>query len=175
MKALGEVRPNLIICVPLILEKIYKKQIQPLLNKTPMRWALNIPILDTRYLRAGAQKLIDAFGGRFEEVIVGGAPINREVEEFLHKINSLYRGLWHDRVCAPLVSYTSHREFRPGSAGRTLFGYVETKIDSLDPENIPGEICVRGEHVMKGYYQNERPPKPCSTKRVGCTPATWEP
>lgn len=159
LKALEEVRPNLIICVPLILEKIYKKQIQPLLSKTPMRWALNIPILDTRIYGQVRKKLIDAFGGRFEEVIVGGAPINREVEEFLHKIKFPFTVGYGMTECAPLVSYTSHREFRPGSAGRTLFGYVETKIDSLDPENIPGEICVRGEHVMKGYYKNEEATK----------------
>ena len=154
LKALEEIRPNLIICVPLILEKIYKKQIQPLLNKTPMRWALNIPILDSRIYGQVRKKLIDAFGGRFEEVIVGGAPINREVETFLHKIKFPFTVGYGMTECAPLISYTPHREFRPGSSGRTLFGYVETKIDSLDPENIPGEICVRGEHVMKGYYND---------------------
>ena len=159
LKALEEIRPNLIICVPLILEKIYKKQIQPLLNKTPMRWALNIPILDSRIYGQVRKKLIDAFGGRFEEVIVGGAPINREVETFLHKIKFPFTVGYGMTECAPLISYTPHREFRPGSSGRTLFGYVETKIDSLDPENIPGEICVRGEHVMKGYYKNEEATK----------------
>ena len=159
LKALEEIRPNLIICVPLILEKIYKKQIQPLLNKTPMRWALNIPILDSRIYGQVRKKLIDVFGGRFEEVIVGGAPINREVETFLHKIKFPFTVGYGMTECAPLISYTPHREFRPGSSGRTLFGYVETKIDSLDPENIPGEICVRGEHVMKGYYKNEEATK----------------
>ena len=120
LKALEEIRPNLIICVPLILEKIYKKQIQPLLNKTPMRWALNIPILDSRIYGQVRKKLIDAFGGRFEEVIVGGAPINREVETFLHKIKFPFTVGYGMTECAPLISYTPHREFRPGSSGRTL-------------------------------------------------------
>ena len=124
-----------------------------------MRWALNIPILDSRIYGQVRKKLIDAFGGRFEEVIVGGAPINREVETFLHKIKFPFTVGYGMTECAPLISYTPHREFRPGSSGRTLFGYVETKIDSLDPENIPGEICVRGEHVMKGYYKNEEATK----------------
>ena len=101
LKALEEVRPNLIICVPLILEKIYKKQIQPLLNKTPMRWALNIPILDNRIYGQVRKKLIDAFGGRFEEVIVGGAPINREVEQFLHKIKFPFTVGYGMTECAP--------------------------------------------------------------------------
>ncbi len=159
LKAMEEIRPNLVICVPLILEKIYKKQIQPLLSKTPMRWALNIPLVDIRIYGQVRKKLLDAFGGRCEEIIVGGAPLNHEVEAFLHKIKFPFTVGYGMTECAPLISYTSHREFKPGSSGRTLFGYVETKIDSPDPENIPGEICVRGEHVMKGYYKNEEATK----------------
>ena len=96
---------NLIICVPLILEKIYKKQIQPLLNKTPMRWALNIPILDSRIYGQVRKKLIDVFGGRFEEVIVGGAPINREVETFLHKIKFPFTVGYGMTECGPIICY----------------------------------------------------------------------
>lgn len=159
LKALGEVKPNLIICVPLILEKVYRKQIQPLLSRTPMKWALNIPLLDAQIYAQVRKKLIDAFGGNFEEVIVGGAPLNREVEEFLHRIKFPFTVGYGMTECAPLVAYTPHREFIPTSAGRTLFGYVETKVDSPDPQNIPGEICVRGEHVMRGYYKNEEATK----------------
>ncbi|MDE6718193.1 MAG: AMP-binding protein [Muribaculaceae bacterium] len=93
------------------------------------------------------------FGGEFEEVIVGGAPLNHEVEEFLHKIKFPFTVGYGMTECGPLISYTPWREFIPGSSGRTL-PIMETKIDSPDPENIPGEICVKGTNVMKGYYKN---------------------
>ena len=155
LKALSEVKPNLIICVPLILEKVYRKQIQPLVSKGAMRFALNIPIINDQIYAQIRKKLVDAFGGEFEEVIVGGAPLNGEVEAFLRKIKFPFTVGYGMTECAPLISYTPHREFQGGSAGRTLFGYVETKIDKADPNSNVGEICVRGEHVMQGYYKNE--------------------
>ncbi len=155
LKALSEVKPNLIICVPLILEKIYRKQIQPLISKGAMRFALNIPLINDQIFYTIRKKLIDAFGGEFEEVIVGGAPLNAEVESFLHKIKFPFTVGYGMTECAPLISYTPHREFLEHSSGRTLMGYVETKVLSKDPQNEVGEICVRGEHVMKGYYKNE--------------------
>lgn len=155
LKAMSEVKPNLVICVPLILEKIYKKMIQPMLSKGAMKLALSIPILDHQIYNQVRKKLVDAFGGRFEEVIVGGAPLNREVEDFLRKIKFPFTVGYGMTECAPLISYTPHREFQAGSSGHILTGYMEAKIDSADPENIPGEICVRGEHVMAGYYKNE--------------------
>ena len=150
-----EVKPNLIICVPLILEKIYRKQILPMLNKRTMRWALSLPVLDSRIYGQVCKKLVDAFGGRFEQVIVGGAPLNAEVEAFLHKIKFPFTVGYGMTECAPLISYTHWKEFIPRSSGRILPGYMEVKIDSTDPQLIPGEICVRGENVMKGYYKNE--------------------
>ncbi len=156
LKALEEVKPNLIICVPLILEKIYRKQILPMLNKRSMRFALSIPLLDNRIYEQVRKKLIDAFGGRFEQVIVGGAPLNAEVEEFLHKIKFPITVGYGMTECAPLISYTHWKEFIPRSSGRILPGIMEVKIDSSDPQLIPGEICVRGENVMKGYYKNEK-------------------
>ncbi|MDE5551632.1 MAG: AMP-binding protein [Muribaculaceae bacterium] len=153
LKALSEVKPNLIICVPLILEKIYKNQILPMISKGAMRWTLAVPLLDTFVYSKIRKKLIDAFGGEFEEVIVGGAPLNHEVEEFLHKIKFPFTVGYGMTECGPLISYTPWREFIPGSSGRTL-PIMESMILSDDPENTPGEICVRGTNVMRGYYKN---------------------
>ena len=155
LKALEEVKPNLIICVPLILEKIYRKQILPMLNKRPLKWALNVPLLDSRIYGQVRKKLVDAFGGRFEQVIVGGAPLNAEVEAFLHRIKFPFTVGYGMTECGPLISYTHHSEFILRSSGRILEGYMQVKIDSSDPELIPGEICVRGENVMAGYYKNQ--------------------
>ena len=104
LKALEEVKPNLIICVPLILEKIYRKQILPMIQKRSMRWALSLPLLDSRIYGQICKKLVDAFGGRFEQVIVGGAPLNAEVEEFLHKIKFPFTVGYGMTECAPLIS-----------------------------------------------------------------------
>ncbi len=153
IKAMAEVRPNLVICVPLILEKIYKSQILPMISKGTMRWTLAVPFLDSYIYSKIRKKLVDVFGGEFEEVIVGGAPLNHEVEEFLHKIRFPFTVGYGMTECGPLISYTPWREFVPGSSGRTL-PCMESKILSDDPENVPGEICVRGTNVMKGYYKN---------------------
>ena len=154
MKALSDVKPSLIICVPLVLEKIYRKQIVPLLSKGMMRWALAIPLLDRTIYGKIRQKLVDAFGGCFEQVIVGGAPLNKEVEEFLYKIKFPFTVGYGMTECAPLVSYTHWKSFKLHSAGKVLPGIMEAKVLSYDPQNIPGEIYVRGENVMKGYYNN---------------------
>ena len=154
MKAMAEVKPNLIICVPLILEKIYRKQIVPMISTGMMRWALAIPLLDKTIYAKIRQKLVEAFGGCFEQVIVGGAPLNKEVEEFLYKIKFPFTVGYGMTECAPLVSYTHWKSFKLHSAGRILPGIMEAKILSPDPENIPGEIHLRGENVMKGYYKN---------------------
>lgn len=155
LKAMAEVKPDLVICVPLILEKIYSKMIVPMISKGALRWALNVPYLDKKIYEQIRNKLIDAFGGNFEEVIVGGAPFNAEVEDFLYKIRFPFTVGYGMTECAPLVSHTPWRQFVPRSAGRILPGIMECKILSDDPENIPGEICVRGENVMMGYYHND--------------------
>lgn len=154
MKAMAEVKPSLIICVPLILEKIYRKQIVPMISKGMLRWALAIPLLDKTIYGKIRQKLVDAFGGCFEQVIVGGAPLNKEVEEFLYKIKFPFTVGYGMTECAPLVSYTHWKSFKLHSAGKILPGIMEVKILSDDPQNIPGEILVKGENVMKGYYNN---------------------
>lgn len=154
VKALNEVKPNLIVVVPLILEKIYKSRIVPMITRRLMRWALAIPLLDSAIYGTIRNKLVEAFGGEFEEVIVGGAPLNKEVERFLHRIKFPFTVGYGMTECGPLISYTPWREFIPESCGRTLPGIMESKILSDDPEGTPGEICVRGENVMKGYYRN---------------------
>lgn len=154
LKAFEEVKPNLILTVPLVLEKIYRKQISPMLNKLPLKLALNVPLLDGKIYGQIRKKLVDAFGGRFAQVIVGGAPLNPEVEAFLTKIKFPFTVGYGMTECAPLISYTHYRDFIPGSAGRILPRIMEVKVDSPDPENISGEIWVRGENVMKGYYKN---------------------
>ena len=154
VKAMQEIKPNLVICVPLVLEKIYSKMIVPMISRGMLRWALAVPFLDNRIHAQIRKKLIEAFGGEFEEIIVGGAPFNAEVEDFLYKIKFPFTVGYGMTECAPLVSHTPWREFVPHSAGRILPGLMECKILSDDPENIPGEICVKGENVMQGYFHN---------------------
>ena len=115
---------------------------------------LNLPLLDKKVKNSIRQKVIDAFGGNFKELIVGGAALNKEVEEFLHSINFPYTVGYGMTECGPLISYTPWRQFVVGSSGRTLPHIMHSKILSDDPVNIPGEICVRGVNVMKGYYKN---------------------
>ena len=159
LKAFEEVKPNLILTVPLILEKIYKKMILPQLSKTTMRLALNIPLLDTRIYGQIRKKLVDAFGGRFREVIVGGAAMNDEVTEFLKKIDFPFTVGYGMTECGPLISYDHHYDYVPGSCGQILKGIMKVRIDSDDPYNKVGEIQVSGENVMRGYYKNEEATK----------------
>lgn len=153
LAALAQVRPNLVVCVPLILEKIYRKQIVPMITRRAIRWALAVPFVDTAIYAKIRNKLVDAFGGCFEEVIIGGAPLNGEVEAFLYKIKFPFTVGYGMTECGPLISYTPWREFVPGSCGRTLPN-MESKVMSTDEAMVPGEICVRGQNRMKGYYKN---------------------
>ena len=154
MKAFEEVKPNLIITVPLVIEKIYRNVIQPLINKRSMKWALNIPLLDNQIYAQIRKKLIDALGGRFKEVIIGGAAMNPEVTDFFYKIKFPFTIGYGMTECGPLISYAPWSAFIPGSAGKIL-DIMEARIESDDPYNTTGEIQVRGENVMKGYYKNE--------------------
>ncbi|MBP1677430.1 MAG: AMP-dependent synthetase and ligase [Bacteroidetes bacterium] len=153
LAAFAEIKPSVIFCVPLIIEKIYKKQIQPLLAKPSMRWVLSIPLLDQTILTQIRKKLVDAFGGEFSEIVVGGAPMNAEVEEFFHKIKFPFTIGYGMTECAPLISYSNTKSFVPKSAGKIL-DIMEVKILDKDPNTGVGEICVRGENVMLGYYKN---------------------
>jgi len=151
LSALAQVKPNLVICVPLILEKIYRKQIVPMITRRAIRWALAVPLIDGAIYAKIRNRLVEAFGGAFEEVIIGGAPLNSEVEAFLYKIKFPFTVGYGMTECGPLISYTPWREFVPGSCGRTL-PVMESKIEGADGQ--PGEICVRGQNRMKGYYKN---------------------
>lgn len=155
LKAFEEVKPNIILTVPLIIEKIYRKMILPQLNKRTMKVALNIPFLDDRIYSQVRKKLSDALGGRFRQVIIGGAALNREVEDFLYKIKFPFTVGYGMTECAPLISYDHSDDFVPSSCGQVLKGIMEVRIDSDDPYNKVGEIQVRGENVMKGYYKNK--------------------
>ncbi len=153
LKAFEEVKPNLIITVPLVIEKIYKNTIQPLINKRGMKWALSIPVLDSQIYGQIRKKLIDALGGRFKEIIIGGAAMNPEVEQFFHKIKFPFTIGYGMTECGPLISYSRWDEFIPTSSGKIL-DIMEARIAKEDPANTLGEIQVRGENVMVGYYKN---------------------
>lgn len=153
LTAMKKVRPSLVICVPLILEKIYKKLILPMISKPSLRWVLSIPMLDKAIYSRIRAKLVDAFGGQFEEVIVGGAPLNQEVEAFLLKIHFPFTVGYGMTECGPLISYSPWRRFAPGSSGRTLRGLMKAKILREEGAEL-GEIMVKGVNVMKGYYKN---------------------
>ncbi|MFA5045885.1 MAG: AMP-binding protein [Paludibacter sp.] len=153
LTAFAEIKPNVVFLVPLIVEKIYKKQIQPLLAKPSMRWVLSIPFLDQPVLAQIRKKLMDAFGGEFSQIVVGGAPLNAEVEEFLNKIKFPYTVGYGMTECAPLISFSNSKDFVPKSAGK-LLDTMEAKILNADAQSGVGEICVRGENVMQGYFKN---------------------
>ncbi|MFR9556848.1 MAG: AMP-binding protein [Rikenellaceae bacterium] len=155
LEAMQVVRPTVVNCVPLILEKVYRKQVQPMLEKGPMSIAMKIPLLNTAIYSVIKNKLMDAFGGEVTAFIVGGAPINHETETFLLKIGFPITIGYGMTECAPIISFTGPERFKPSSCGKVLEPYLEVKIDSADPQNIAGEILVKGEHVMKGYYKNE--------------------
>ncbi|MCD7931705.1 MAG: AMP-binding protein [Tannerellaceae bacterium] len=155
LRAFEEIKPHLILTVPLILEKIYKKMILPQLSKRSMKLALNIPLLDMTIYAQIRKKLVDAMGGRFREIIVGGAAMNQEVADFLYKIKSPFTIGYGMTECGPLISYDSQADYVPGTCGQILKGIMDVRIDSADPYNEVGEIQVKGENVMKGYYKNE--------------------
>ena len=156
IEAMQVVRPTIICCVPLILEKVYRKQVLPLLEKGPMSIAMKIPLLNTALRSVIRKKMMESFGGEVNIFIVGGAPMNMETEAFLMSIKFPITIGYGMTECAPLISFTPDNEFKPGSCGRYLKELLEVKIDSADPEHTAGEILVRGEHVMKGYYKNDK-------------------
>lgn len=156
LKALARVRPNLLLSVPLVFEKIYRKQIEPIISTPRMQRLLSLPGLKHLVCRMLRNKLLKVLGGNINQVVIGGAALGSDTEEFLHMIKFPYTVGYGMTECGPLVSYTCARDYIPTSAGRTLPKIMESKIDSPDPVSIPGEILVRGQNVMKGYYDNEK-------------------
>ncbi len=153
-EAFAEVRPSLILFVPLILEKLYKKRLAPILKSGLLKTLLRVPGLSGLIRGKIRRRLTEAFGGNFYEIIVGGAVLNQEVEAFLKEIKLPVTVGYGMTECGPLISYAPWREHRPLSVGRVI-DCLEVRIDSPDPEKVVGEILVRGENVMEGYYKNE--------------------
>ncbi len=153
-QAFSEVKPKVIIAVPLVIEKIIKKKVFPKIQNNRMRLLLNMPVINKKVNEKICEQVRAAFGGQFYEVIIGGAAFNKEVESFLHRIGFQYTVGYGATECAPIISYADYKTFVPGSCGRPVV-HMEVKIDSHDPENVPGEILARGLNVMLGYYKNE--------------------
>ena len=164
LKAFAEVKPTVILSVPLILEKIYKKMIVPQIQKPPVSWVLKVPFLDEVVCSKIREQLIQAFGGEFSQMIIGGAPLNPEVEAFLHRIKFPVSVGYGMTECAPLICYTPINEGpKMYSCGRPLPGIMEVKILDPNEEGI-GEVVVRGENTMLGYYKNPKVTKESFTK-----------
>ena len=153
-QAFADVRPQIIIAVPLVIEKIIRKKVFPKLQTGKVRLLRNLPIINKKVEEKICEQVKQAFGGQFYEIIIGGAAFNQEVEQFLHRINFPYTVGYGATECAPIICYSDYQSFVPGSCGRAVV-HMEVKIDSSDPANIPGEILARGTNVMLGYYKNE--------------------
>ena len=153
-QAFADIKPAIIIAVPLVIEKIIRKKVFPKIQNNRMRLLLGMPVISKKVREMICQEVVKAFGGKFFEVIIGGAGVNQEVEQFLHRINFPYTVGYGATECAPIICYADWREFVPGSCGRAA-KHMEVKIDSTDPQNVPGEILARGLNVMLGYYKND--------------------
>ena len=158
LQAFKEIKPRLILSVPLVVEKIYKKQLQPVINKPIMKAALAAPGIKKLIMKKIRKKLFDSFGGNFHEMVIGGAAFNADVEKFFRKLGFPFTVGYGMTECGPLISYASWDTTKPGASGRPV-DTLEVKIDSSDPENEVGEIILRGDNVMLGYYKNEKASK----------------
>ena len=154
LQAFAEVKPKIVIAVPLIIEKIIKKNVLPKLETPTMKFLLKVPLVSDKIKATVREQVMNAFGGNFYEVIVGGAAFNQEVETFLRSINFPYTVGYGMTECAPIISYEDWDKFKAGSCGKAA-PRMEVQILSRDPQNIPGEIVTRGDNVMLGYYKNQ--------------------
>ena len=152
-QALAEIKPIIVIAVPLIIEKIIRKKVFPKIQNNRMRLLLQMPVISKKVRQMICQEVLKAFGGQMYEVIIGGAALNQEVELFLKRINFPYTVGYGATECAPIICYADWQSFAQGSCGRAA-RHMKVKIDSRDPENIPGEILAKGPNVMLGYYKN---------------------
>lgn len=153
-ESFAEIRPRVIACVPLIVEKIFKKNILPKVDNRMGKLLLKLPIISDRIKEQIRQQAMEVFGGNFIEIVVGGAPFNPEVEAFLRKINFPYTIAYGMTECAPLICHSRWDEILYTSCGKTVAN-METRVLSSDPEKIPGELVCKGANVMLGYYKNE--------------------
>ncbi len=155
IKAFQEVKPRLILSVPLVIEKIYNKRILPAIQKPVVKFLLKVPGIQQLLYKKVRASLVETFGGNFHEIVIGGAPLNHEVEAFFRKIKFPFTIGYGMTECGPLISYEPWNSFRQSSAGK-LVDRMEVRIDSKDPFNEVGEILVKGTNVMMGYYKNEK-------------------
>lgn len=158
MEAFKAVKPGMIISVPMIIEKIYKKKLEPIIEKGGIKLLLKVPVIDQQIHKKINKELNETFGEIFNEVIIGGAAFNRDAEAFFNKIGFRYTVGYGMTECGPIISYSHWDNVRLYSCGKAA-PRMEIMIDSVDPENTPGEIMVRGDNVFLGYYKNEEATK----------------
>ena len=157
-QAFADVKPRVIIAVPLIIEKIIKKKVFPKIQNSKIRLLMNMPVVSKKVYERICEQVSEAFGGNFYEVIIGGAAFSQEVEQFLQKIGFKYTVGYGATECAPIICYSDYSTFVAGSCGRAAL-HQQVRIDSTDPENVPGEILTKGPNVLLGYYKNEEATK----------------
>jgi len=157
-QAFTEVKPKIIIAVPMVIEKIIRKKVFPKIQNNRMKLLLNMPVVSRKVNQKICEQVVNAFGGQFYEIIVGGAAFNQEVESFLKKIQFPYTVGYGATECAPIICYADYHDFAAGSCGKAVI-HMEVKIDSPEPETIPGEIMAKGLNVMLGYYKDEEATK----------------
>ena len=157
-EAFGRIKPAVIIAVPLVIEKIIRKKVFPKIQNNRMRMLLHMPVISKKVKEKICDLVSNAFGGNFYEVIIGGAAFNQEVESFLHSVGFRYTVGYGATECAPIICYEDYKHFVPGSCGKAAL-HMMVRIDSPDPENVPGEILAKGPNVMLGYYKNEEATK----------------
>ena len=163
MGALAEVKPCLLITVPLVLEKIFKSKIQPVINKPVMKVLTRIPGVNQLIFKKIRETLLQAFGGRIREIVMGGAALNPEVEHWLKKIKLPFTVGYGMTEAAPLMAYEGWRDFVSKSCGKAI-DFVEVRIDSENPYKVVGEIQAKGVNIMSGYYKNEEATRNAFTK-----------
>ncbi|MCI6492431.1 MAG: AMP-binding protein [Bacteroidales bacterium] len=163
MQALAEVKPYIVIAVPLVIEKIYKSKVKPVLEKEGIRFLMKLPVLNQVVMNKIRTELVNAFGGQFEEVIIGGAAFNKEVEAFFKQIGFPFTVGYGMTECAPIITYDDWKEEKLYSCGKVAPN-LEIKIESADPQNVPGEVLIKGANVFLGYYKNEEATSAVFTK-----------
>lgn len=159
-QAFAEVKPRIIIAVPLVIEKIIRKKVFPKIQDTKMKLLLKMPGVNKKIYEKINEQVSEAFGGQFYEVIIGGAAFSQEVETFMQQIGFRYTVGYGATECAPIICYADYKDFVPGSCGKAAL-HMQVEIDSTDPRNVPGEILTKGPNVMLGYYKNEEATRAC--------------